>query len=222
MAINLHHTHSWDLTPAEARHLQDSLRELVRVQPLPEEGISTVCAVDASYAQDRLRAAAVAVNYHTLALLDRAVVEQPLTFPYIPGLLSFREAPALLAALEQLKGTPDLLLVDGHGLAHPRRFGIACHMGVLLDLPAIGVAKSLLVGQVGDLDERAGSVAELVEGEQVLGAALRTRRSVRPVYLSVGHRVDLPSAIRVVLNCTGKYRLPEPCRQAHRLASRIS
>jgi deoxyribonuclease V len=220
MPFKLYHAHSWDVTPDEARQLQDSLRDLVHVQPLPDEDIHTVCAVDASYAESSVRAAAVTLDFRTLSLLEQVVVEQPLTFPYIPGLLSFRETPALLAALERLKRPADLLLVDGHGLAHPRRFGIACHLGVLLDKPAIGVAKSVLVGRVVKLGEGAGSVADMVEGEEVLGVALRTRRNVRPVYVSVGHRVDLTSAIRVVLKCSGRYRLPEPCQLAHRLADR--
>lgn len=184
-----------------------------------DDAIQMVCGVDASYAKDSMFAAAAVFDYQSLALVDQAVSEQPLSFPYIPGLLSFREAPAILAALEQLSRLPDLLLVDGHGLAHPRRFGLACHLGVLLDLPAIGVGKSILVGVVGELGDAVGSTADIVDGDEMLGVALRTRWNVRPVYLSVGHRVDLLSAIRLVLDCTRGYRLPEPCRAAHRLAS---
>lgn len=184
-----------------------------------DDAIQMVCGVDASYAKDSMFAAAAVFDYQSLALVDQAVSEQPLSFPYIPGLLSFREAPAILAALEQLSRLPDLLLVDGHGLAHPRRFGLACHLGVLLDLPAIGVGKSILVGVVGELGDAVGSTADIVDGDEMLGVALRTRWNVRPVYLSVGHRVDLLSAIRLVLDCTRGYRLPEPCRAAHLLAS---
>lgn len=220
MKINDNYEHSWEISPQQASRLQDSLRHGVRVQPLADEDIRTVGALDASYAEGRVRAAAIAVDYRTLVVHDQAAVEQPVSFPYIPGLLSFREAPALLAAVERLKTLPDLLLVDGHGLAHPRRFGIACHLGVLLDRPAVGVAKSVLVGRVaGELGEAAGSTVELLDGDEIIGAALRTRRSVRPVYVSIGHRVDLNSALRVVLNCTSRYRLPEPCRLAHRLAA---
>jgi deoxyribonuclease V len=153
--------------------------------------------------------------------LEQAAAEMPLAFPYIPGLLSFREAPAILSALAQLSVLPDVLIVDGHGWAHPRRFGLACHLGVLLDLPTIGCAKSILTGQARALSETAGSTAELLDGSQVIGLALRTRPGVRPVYVSVGHRVDLASAARIIIDCGRGFQLPEPTRQAHRLASSV-
>ncbi len=140
-------------------------------------------------------------------------------FPYVPGYLSFREAPAVLAALAKLRTRPDLLLCDGQGRAHPRRFGLACHLGVLTGLPSIGVAKSLLLGVHGPLPEPKGSWVALKDKGEVIGAALRTRAGVKPVYVSIGHRVSLATAIDYVLRCTPRYRLPETTRLAHRLAS---
>jgi deoxyribonuclease V len=167
------------------------------------------------------------MDFPEMRIRARAVGESRAGFPYVPGLLSFRETPAILAALEQLFAAPrgepyrlpDVLIVDGHGLAHPRRFGIACHIGVLLDIPTIGCAKSVLVGEVGELGEEAGCVADLVFGEEIIGAAVRTRKGVKPVYVSVGHKIDLESAISLVLACCQGRRLPEPTRQAHILAN---
>jgi deoxyribonuclease V len=150
--------------------------------------------------------------------VDLAVARTPVTFPYIPGLLSFRELPVLLRALEQLHVVPDVFIVDGHGRAHPRRMGIACHLGVLLDLPAIGCAKSILCGTASLPANRAGAWSPLVDGTEQVGAALRTRDGTTPVYVSIGHRVSLDSAIEVVLKCCRRYRLPETTRYAHRAA----
>ena len=139
--------------------------------------------------------------------------------PYVPGLLSFRETPVLLAAFEQITMEPDVIMVDGHGRAHPRRFGIACHLGMLLDVPAIGCAKSVLVGSHGALAEQAGSASSLVHKGEVIGMGLRTQTGRTPIYVSVGHKVDLPSAMRWTMACAGKYRVPEPTRLAHIAAS---
>lgn len=220
MSLVVRHPHRWDLSPEEARELQESLSEFVETRPLLEDALQYVAGVDAGFTGSEVHAAAVVLDYPDLKVIEQTTIQQPVTFPYIPGLLSFREAPAILAALERLPVLPDLLLVDGHGLAHPRRFGIACHLGVLLDIPTIGVAKSLLVGRLTELGEEIGSSADLMDEEEIIGAALRTRRNVRPVYISIGNRVDLPSAMRTVLHCTKDYRLPEPCRLAHNLATR--
>jgi deoxyribonuclease V len=174
--------------------------------------------VDASFSKERVCGAAVVIDYRSGELVEQTMAELPLTYTYIPGLLSFREAPALLVALGELSQLPDLLLVDGHGLAHPRGFGLACHLGVLLDLPTIGCAKSPLVGEYSSLAEPVGSTSDLVEKGQIWGMAVRTRAGVKPVFVSVGHRVDLPSAVRHVLACTRGYKLPEPTRQADILA----
>jgi deoxyribonuclease V len=180
-----------------------------------------VAGVDASYRLGMIIAAAVLLDFPSLEIVDQSVSEKPVDFPYIPGLLSFREAPAILAALEKLSSPPDLLVVDGHGFAHPRHFGLACHLGVWLNLPSIGCAKSILVGEIAPLGSEAGSTAQLVEQDKVLGVALRTRRDVKPVYLSVGNRVDLESAVEIILACGKGYRLPEPIRQAHILANEV-
>lgn len=172
-----------------------------------------------SYRGGQARAAVVVLDYSTLQAVEQIVVETPISFPYVPGLLAFREAPAVLAALERLRSAPDLLMVDGQGLAHPRRFGLASHLGVLLDWPTIGCAKSVLMGHYDPPGNVPGSQAELREKGEVIGAAVRTRRGASPVIVSAGHRVDLTSAIRVVLDCARGYRLPEPARLAHRLAS---
>jgi deoxyribonuclease V len=143
----------------------------------------------------------------------------PTRFPYIPGLLSFRETPVILQALRKLKIRPDVLLCDAHGYAHPRRFGLACHLGLISMTPAIGVAKTLLTGEHGPLPDRRGAWTALTADGEIVGAALRSRQGVRPIYISVGHQVDLARAIEIVLACTGRYRLPETTRWAHRLAS---
>ena len=221
MPLTLHHAHSWDLNPAEAQDLQISLRSCLRLDPLDLTSVKTVAGIDAGFSGDQIRAAAVLLSYPELKLIAQSTITQPVTFPYIPGLLSFREAPGYLAALERLAALPDVLLVDGHGYAHPRRFGIACHLGVLLDLPTIGCAKSILIGKMAPLEETVGSTVELVHKEEVIGIALRTRQGVKPVFLSIGQRVDLSSAVSLVLGCTRGYRLPEPTRLAHQLASKV-
>lgn len=183
------------------------------------EQARTVGGVDAAFTEASIVAAAVVLELETLETREQAALHEPLNFPYIPGLLSFREAPGILAALARLNRLPDVLIVDGHGLAHPRRMGLACHLGVLLDIPTIGCAKSVLVGKHAPLEAEAGSTAELLDDGEVIGMAVRTRSSSRPVYVSIGHRVDLTTAVRLVLACSGGYRLPEPTRRADRLAA---
>lgn len=165
------------------------------------------------------RAAVVVLGYPDLKPLDRALARLPTRFPYVPGLLSFRELPAVLAAIEGLTVRPDVYLCDGQGLAHPRRFGIACHLGVLLDAPSIGVAKTRLIGSHIEPPQEKGGWTPLMDGEEVIGAVLRTRAGVKPLYVSIGHRVSLETAIRLVMGCSHRYRLPETTRLAHRLAS---
>lgn len=165
------------------------------------------------------RAAVVVLGFPELQPVDRSLARLPTCFPYVPGLLSFRELPAVLAAIEGLAVRPDVYLCDGQGLAHPRRFGLACHLGVLLDAPSIGVAKTRLIGSHAEPPAGKGGWTPLMHGEEVIGAALRTRTRVKPLYVSIGHRLCLETAIRLVLACTRNYRLPETTRQAHRLAS---
>ena len=183
--------------------------------------IGMVAGVDVGFeARGSVTRAAVAVlSFPELELQEYAIAHRPTEFPYIPGLLSFREIPAVLDALQQLRRLPDLLLCDGQGRAHPRRFGIACHLGVLTDLPAIGVAKSRLIGTHGPLAEDKGARQALYDKGEVIGTVLRTRRGVRPLYISVGHRITLATAVDYVMRCTTRYRLPETTRAAHKLAS---
>lgn len=209
----------WPATPHEARALQERLRERVVTEDR-FDGVRVIAGLDAHYApcQGLVWGAAAAMILPNLWLQESALAAVPMTFPYIPGLLSFREAPALLAALGLLSLRPDLLLVDGQGLAHPRRFGLACHVGVLADLPAIGVAKSRLIGSYEDPAPERGSSAPLVVQGDVVGRVVRTRTRTRPLFVSTGHRLCLETAVNWVLRCVGRYRLPEPIRAADRLS----
>lgn len=217
--------HGWELAPAEAIALQTRLRD--RVERADRIGaVRHIAGVDVGFEADgRITRAAVAVlDYPGLALVEQAVVRVPTRFPYVPGLLSFREAPAVLAAFERLRIAPDLILYDGQGIAHPRRFGIASHIGLLLDCPAIGVAKTRLVGAHRTPANRRGAWAHLRDAAadgrmETIGAVLRTRAGVKPLYVSIGHRVSLESAVRWTMACVTRYRLPETTRWAHRLAS---
>jgi deoxyribonuclease V len=213
-------THPWPATAAEAIALQRELRGRV----ISEDQLGTVCTVaglDVGPEGDGhvMRAGVAVLSYPDLKTADQVVARRPTGFPYISGLLSFREIPALLDALAKLGALPDLLLCDGQGLAHPRRFGLACHLGVLTGIPSIGVAKSLLVGEHAALPPTRGSWRPLLHKGEVVGAVLRTRTGVAPVYVSIGHKVSLATAIDFVLACAPKYRLPETTRAAHRLAS---
>ena len=212
--------HGWDLTPKEAIALQTALRgRVVRKDRIG--AVRRVAGVDVGFEQDgRVTRAAVAVlDFPDLALVEQVVVRAATAFPYVPGLLSFREAPAVLAAFEEIRVAPDLILYDGQGIAHPRRFGIASHVGLLLDCPSIGVAKSRLVGEHRMPATRRGAWTPLRDAGEVIGAVLRTRASVKPLYVSIGHRVSLETAVRWTLACVTRYRLPETTRWAHRLAS---
>ncbi len=217
--------HEWDLAPKEAIALQTELRgRVVREDRIG--AVRRVAGVDVGFEKDgRITRAAVAVlDFPGLALVERAVVRAPTRFPYVPGLLSFREAPAVLAAFEQVTRAPDLILYDGQGIAHPRRFGIASHVGLLLDCPSIGVAKTRLIGVHRTPANRRGAWTPLRDageacGEETIGAVLRTRAGVKPLYVSIGHRVSLETAVRWTMACVTRYRLPETTRWAHRLAS---
>ena len=221
--------HDWDLTPSQAIALQKALAGSVvradRFGPGGGRAIRQVAGVDAAFA-DRgrvIRAAAVLLDFPGLGPIDRALIERPTAFPYVPGLLSFREVPALVDALGRLGAAPDLILCDGHGYAHPRRFGLACHLGLWLDVPAIGVAKSRLTGSHDEPGPAKGDVAWLLAGRGAqprarIGAVLRTRERVKPVYVSAGHRVSLRTAVALTLACATRYRLPEPTRLADKLS----
>jgi deoxyribonuclease V len=201
---------------AEAAALQRRLQE--RVLTLDRLGtVRYVAGADVAYDpfSGTHHAAIVVLDVRSLETIETAFASGATTVPYVPGFLSFRESPVVLEAWGKLKRTPDILLVDGHGVAHPRRFGIACHLGVALDVPSIGVAKSILVGEARAPARRRGATSRLLVDRETLGSAVRTREGISPVYVSTGHRVSLATAIRWVLRCGGGYRLPEPTRRAH-------
>lgn len=211
--------HPWDVSPAKAIRIQNRLRDRVSHENAPGlDAVRTVAGVDVSVRNDTCRAAVVVLSYPDLAPVDRSVARRPVPFPYVPGLLSFREGPAVLEAFADLETVPDLVIYDGQGIAHPRRFGLASHMGVILDLPSIGCAKSRLRGQHEDPASAAGNTADLLDHGELVGRVVRTRTNVRPVFVSVGHRVDLDTAVWWVLACCQGYRLPETTRWAHRVA----
>jgi deoxyribonuclease V len=212
--------HRWDLTPAEAIRLQQELA--ARVCLTDDFGrLETVAGIDIGFeARNTVTRAAVAVlRLDDLSFIEGCIARRQTAFPYVPGLLSFREMPAALAALEGLSALPDLLAWDGQGYAHPRRFGVACHAGVYTGLPAIGVAKSRLTGTHETPGDARGDWRPLRDGDEIIGAVLRTRPGVRPVYVSPGHRVGFDSARALALRLVTRYRLPETTRWAHRLAS---
>lgn len=218
--MSLKNIHPWDVTPAQARAIQERLCDRVVTRDDFAE-VETVAGVDVGFEDGGkvTRAAVVVLSFPGLRTLDRALARRPTSFPYVPGLLSFREIPAVLDAFADLRIRPDLLLCDGQGYAHPRRFGLACHLGLLSGLPSIGVAKSRLVGDHGPLGEEKGARTWLWHKGEIIGVVLRTRSGVRPLYVSVGHRIGLDTALDYVLACTTRYRLPETTRQAHGLAS---
>ncbi|MET9272894.1 deoxyribonuclease V [Kribbella sp. NPDC003557] len=205
----------WPTTEAEAIAVQEELRPLVDPTDAPG-AVRQVAGLDVAYDGDRFAAAVVVLDRETLTEIDRAVVVGETRFPYRPGLFAFREVPGLLTALGRLKTAPDLLVCDGQGLAHPRRFGLACHLGVLTGIPAIGVAKNAFVGIHGELGRDRGATAAVVDDDEVVGAALRTQDGVKPVYVSIGHRVSLATAVAHVLHLAPRYRLPETTRLADR------
>ncbi len=211
----------WDVTPQEAAEIQ---REMAAQVVERDQGgeIHYVAGVDVGFEGEdhrTARAAVVVLNLPELKPVDFAVARMPVTFPYIPGLLAFREAPVILRALKDIRTTPDALIVDGHGRAHPRRMGIACTIGVVLNRRTIGCAKSILTGQAAAPENIVGAWTPLVSRGEVIGAAVRTRAGVAPVYVSIGNRVTLEGAIEIVLRCCTRYRLPETTRYAHQLAS---
>jgi deoxyribonuclease V len=211
----------WPTHAAEAIALQKQLRSQIITEDHLPEPVCYVAGVDAGFEQQGTitRAAVVVLSFPQLTPVDEALVKVPTTFPYVPGLLSFREIPAVLAALNQIRTPPDLILCDGQGIAHPRRLGIATHLGLITDIPTIGVAKSRLIGQHDALPNDKGQWVPLLDQGETIGAVLRSRTGTKPLYISPGHRLGLQTAIDYVLRCTPKYRLPETTRYADRLAS---
>jgi deoxyribonuclease V len=214
--MNIPLLHPWKVSPAEAIQIQEKLRKKLRFQA-PRTRLKTIAAGDVAYARgdDMTYAAFLLFTYPDLTLLESASAKGHASFPYIPGLLTFREAPVLLKAYSRLKARPDLIMIDGQGIAHPRFMGIAAHIGLILNLPTIGCAKSRLIGTHEELAPDRGKVVPLLVGDRTAGMVLRTREGVKPVYVSPGHKMDMETSVKVVLSLCRGYRIPEPLRQAH-------
>ncbi len=222
--MKFQYVHPWNLTPREAVALQEELRERLRLTgQLDMDGLSLVAGADVSFHRvtNAVFAAVVVLSYPQLDVVEVATAITKADFPYVPGLLAFREGPALEAAFDSLRNVPQAVLFDGHGIAHPRGMGIACHFGLILGCPTVGVAKSLLVGRGEDPGPEPGDASPLEYKGKVVGIQLRTRRRVKPVYVSVGHGLDLDAAKDLVLHCLKGYRLPEPTRLAHIESNRL-
>jgi deoxyribonuclease V len=214
-------SHPWTSSPAEAVALQKKLAALVTTEDDLPEHVETVAGIDVAYNDTQAFAAAVLLEVRTGRIQQTVSAETTVQFPYVPGLLSFREIPAITRALEKLPVRPDLLVCDGQGIAHPRRFGIACHIGVLYDLPAIGCAKSRLTGRADEPALTKGSYTDLRHKGETIGSVLRTRDGVNPLYVSPGHRISIPTARAWTLDLCTRYRLPEPTRLADQLVGQI-
>ncbi|MEW6518180.1 MAG: deoxyribonuclease V [Thermodesulfobacteriota bacterium] len=212
--------HSWSVTPQQAIIIQQRLASVVIRQCTNNRQLRLVAGVDAAFSADGAYCLAGVVlwDVEQQAVIEQRLASRRLVFPYIPGLLTFREAPAMLAALRKLRHTPDVLMCDGQGIAHPRRLGIASHLGLLAGLPAVGCAKSRLIGVHAEPARQKGSITPLVDHGERIGSVVRTRDGVRPVFVSMGHLIDLPAAEQLVLACAVRFRLPEPTRLADQLA----
>ena len=211
------------VTVADARRIQERLRGEVRIRPLDLSRLRRVAAADVTFlsSMEDVAAAVVVVAYPSGEVVEERTAVVRTDFPYVPGYLSFREGPAIVAAWGKLRSLPDAVLFDGQGIAHPRRFGIASHIGVLLDVPSVGCAKSRLVGEHGEPGGEKGDWAHLRHEGEPVGAVLRTRKGVKPVYVSIGHQVDLPTSIALVLSLCTRFRLPDPARRAHQLTREL-
>jgi deoxyribonuclease V len=217
--MHISHRHDWNVTPEEAIALQRQLvKEVIDDRPLKLDAIRLVAGVDVSVKENVSQAAVVVASFPDLKPVETVLWQMPTPFPYIPGLLSFREGPVLEEAFRRLEHEPDVFIFDGMGRAHPRRIGIATHMGLWLQRPTIGCGKTLLTGKYVEPPDERGAQTDLVDRGEVIGVILRTRAGVKPVYISVGHLADLPTSAELVMRCTSKYRLPEPIRFAHNAA----
>ncbi|MCP9493760.1 MAG: deoxyribonuclease V [Pyrinomonadaceae bacterium MAG19_C2-C3] len=214
--------HEWNLSPREAIELQKTLRERVRIVPLETE-VKTIAGADISFNkfEETIYAGIVVMSLPDMRTVEEVGVVTTTRFPYISGLLSFREAPAVLEAWARLKIEPDAMMFDGQGIAHPRRIGIASHVGLIVNRPTLGCAKSILVGRFDEPETERGSYAPLIDKGETIGAAVRTKTKVQPIYVSPGHLMDISSAIELTLKCDGGYRQPEPTRRAHLLVNRL-
>lgn len=220
--MEIHPLHDWNLDYGAARALQDRLRPEIKHRPLRKR-LSRVAGADIAVDKRGGRAFAVVVvlAFPSLDVIERRTAVVPLTFPYIPGLLTFREGPALIACFEQVENVPDVVLVDGQGIAHPRRLGLGAHLGLWLRLPTIGCAKSRLIGEFDDPGQERGAFTPLRDGGEEIGAVVRTRSRVKPLFVSPGHLVDVESSVRITLECGAGFRLPEPTRLGHQFVTRL-
>lgn len=214
--------HPWKVSYDEARTIQDKVSRMVEIKPLGKR-VEYIAGADVAYSAENnhLIAGVIVFTFPSLTIVEKVWSEGKADFPYIPGLLTFREAPILLNAFAQLKIEPDVILFDGQGIAHNRRIGLASHIGVVLGISAIGCAKSRLIGKYTEPGENKGDKSPLRDKGKIIGMVLRTRTGVKPIFVSVGHKIDLSTAVAIVMACTGKYRLPEPTRQAHLLVNRF-
>jgi deoxyribonuclease V len=220
--LRIDELHSLDLSPGEARRLQGELASrVVQGPPLEFRGVRYVAGADVSTGGDRAYATVAVLDFPGLSVVEVRGFEAPLAFPYVPGLLAFREIPSVVGALEKVQTPVDAVILDAQGLAHPRRMGLASHLGLFLDVPTVGCAKSRLVGDYEEPAAEKGSATNLVHRGEVVGKVVRSREGVSPVFVSVGNRIDLRSAVELVLACCTRYRLPETTRQAHNAANRL-
>jgi deoxyribonuclease V len=220
--MNVRHLHDWDLPYAHARELQTSLAGKVQFASF-EKSPRLIAGVDCAFSKSgqRICAAIVVLKFDSFEIVESTSATTKVTFPYIPGLLSFREAPVCIKAARKLKTCPDVFLIDGQGIAHPRRLGLAAHLGLVFDRPAIGCAKSRLTGSFDDVGLEKGDYSLLKDKSETIGAVLRTRANVKPTFVSVGNKCLLEDAIRITLACAVKYRLPEPTRVAHQMVTKL-
>lgn len=220
----IHYLHAWNVTCKEAIDIQQELsqRLIIHDKDLPAK-IKTVAGADISYSKqdDLFYAAVILMDYSSMEIMEELTVVERAPFPYVPGLLSFREGPALLKIFENLQQIPDVVMFDGQGIAHPRGVGLASHMGLFLDIPTIGCAKTRLVGRYGEVGKEVGDYADLTLVGRIVGAVLRTKKKVKPVFVSPGHRIGIRKSADIVLNCCRGYKLPEPIRMAHLLVNQI-
>ncbi len=221
--MKLAHLHSWNLSPKDAIALQKKLANQVVLHNAVPSPVNLVAGVDVSYKKtaEQFHAAVVILDYDSMEILETATASGEVNFPYVPGLLSFRELPILLQAFRILETVPDVILADAQGIAHPRRLGLASHLGLWLDLPTIGCAKSRLCGEHEEPAPEMGAWTPLRDAGEIIGRVIRTKKRVQPLYISPGHKIDCQRATEIVLRCSRGYRLPEPTRQAHLLSNRV-
>lgn len=218
--MKIKHLHNWQIKPSEAKIIQSSLASKVDIKNHIKK-VNHIAGVDVSVNPNNLGCAAIVIlSYPDFEIIYKDIKIEHISFPYIPGLLSFREIPLLITLLNSVTVEPDIIFVDGQGITHPRRFGLASHLGILVDIPTIGCAKSLLCGMHEPVEEQQGSYQYVIDNNEIIGVALKTKIKSKPVIISIGHKVDLPNSIKWTLNSCKGYRLPEPCRLAHMASKR--